>query len=530
VQEENEVLSITRGASDTLLTMYRWLRFAFLFSVLSLAGAGSIWLLSRRFTSSLRHTFARKLQLALLAVAAIPLLLIWIAGRDFVLDMTQRDMEQQVTDNLEVLRSNILTQLPDTTVFESIQPLLTDQLCQEIRLRTGKDVNVFDGIVMTGTSKPELYHTGLLNNRLNPAAWEAIVQWGRDLHVATEQIGEFSYYVGYRALRDGDGRLAAIISTPTLFERNRAEEVYIRASAAVFLWITLLGIIVLLVSTALSQQISRPLSEFISATRDITDGNLDRKVRVQGSAEFVDLMTAFNTMTERLRQSQAELAAAERELAWKEMARQVAHEIRNPLTPMKLSAQHLQRAWRDRAANLGTIIDKVTHTLIDQIDSLSRISDEFARFGRMPRRTMGKVEIERLLSEAVALFHVHENIRFELDIAADLPMLEGDREELARALTNLLRNSVQAITDTGLIAIHARADDFAVHIRIEDNGIGIPPELLPRIFEPNFSTKTEGMGLGLAIVKKIIDDARGTIRIESEQGKGSTVFIQLPLG
>jgi two-component system, NtrC family, nitrogen regulation sensor histidine kinase NtrY len=526
--DEDAVLAISRGSPDTLLTLYRWLRMAFIFAVMSIASVILLLLAQGRFAGRTRSTFARKLQLSLLAVAAIPLLLIWIAGRDFVLDTTTRDIEQQVTENLEILRSNVLHHLPDSIDASGVPELLTDQLCQEIRLRTGKDVNVFDRATLVGTSKPELYHTGLLNNRLNPEAWDAIVLRNKDLHLTREQIGEFPYYVGYRALRNAKGELSAIISTPTLFERNRAEEVYVRASAAVLLWITLLGVIVLLVSVAMSRQISRPLDEFLHATRDITAGNLARKVRVSGSAEFVDLMTAFNTMTERLRQSKEELAAAERELAWKEMARQVAHEIRNPLTPMKLSAQHLQRAWRDKAAHIGDIIEKVTRTLIDQIDSLSRISDEFSRFGRMPRRTMGEVDIAHLLEEAVALFRTHEDIRFELRIAPALPIVLGDREELARAITNLLRNAVQAITSTGVISVRANTTDKVVRIVIEDDGIGIPPELLQRIFEPNFSTKTEGMGLGLAIVKKIIADTGGSIHIESEPGHGTRVFVELP--
>ncbi|MCZ7558201.1 MAG: ATP-binding protein [Bacteroidia bacterium] len=526
--DEDAVLSISRGSPDILLSLYRWLRIGFFFAILSFGAVTLLMLTARRSVPHTRGTFARKLQLSLLAVAAIPLLLIWIAGRGFVLDTTTRDMEQQVTENLEILRSNILQHLPDSIKRDNVPDLLTDQLCQDIRLRTGKDINVFRGATLVGTSKPELYHTGLLNNRLNPEAWEALVIGNRDLHLTREQIGEFPYNVGYRALRDSRGALSAIISTPTLFERNRAEEVYVRASAAVLLWITLMGVIVLLVSTAMSRQISRPLDEFLHATRDITAGNLARKVRVSGSAEFVDLMTAFNTMTDRLRQSKEELAAAERELAWKEMARQVAHEIRNPLTPMKLSAQHLQRAWRDKAPQIGSIIEKVTRTLIDQIDSLSRISDEFSRFGRMPRRTMGEVDISRLLEEAVGLFRTHENIHFDLNIAPALPIVLGDREELARAVTNLLRNAVQAIASEGEIRIHVSIADDLVRIVIEDDGCGIPPDLLPRIFEPNFSTKTEGMGLGLAIVKKILDDTGGSIHIQSEPGHGTRVVVDLP--
>lgn len=525
--DPGEVLAISRGGSELVLAAYRWLRIALIFAMWSTALLILIAVLAGRFRARPRLTFARKLQFALLAVAAIPLLLIWVAGRDFIMDTTRNDMMQQVTDNLDVLRSNLATMLPESAYTDPAASI-TDALCQDARLRSGKDVNVYAGADLIATSKPELYRTGLLNSRLNPEAWDEIVLRGRDLHVATEQIGEFSYYVGYRALRGADGLVKAMISTPTLFERNRAEEVYIRASAAVFLWITLMAVIVLLLSEVLARQISRPLHEFLRATQDITAGNLDRTVRVHGTAEIVDLMTAFNTMTRRLRESKQELAAAERELAWKEMARQVAHEIRNPLTPMKLSAQHLQRAWRDGAANIGEIIEKVTRTLIDQIDSLSRISDEFSRFGRMPRRMMTDVDVADALRETVELFRTHEHIRFDVRIDEPLPLVRGDREEFARAMTNVLRNAVQAMHTEGGIDVSARREGAVLRITITDTGIGIPASLLPRIFEPNFSTKTEGMGLGLAIVRKIITDMDGSISIDSVEGRGTEVTILLP--
>ena len=524
----DDVLAITQGKPVALLTAYRALRIAVLFFFFS----AMIWILaalfSGRFTHWARLTFARRLQLALLGVAAIPLLLIWITGRDFALETTLNEIERQVTEDLDVLRSNMLEQLPDSIAVENLTTYVDDQRCQEIRLRSGRDINIYRGTELTATSKPELYHVGLLNNRLHPVAWLNIVQRGRDAWFTTERIGDFSYQVGYRALRTPNGDLAAVISTPTLFQREQIDQGYTRASATIFLWILLIAVLVLFASAALARQISRPLSELLRATRDITAGNLDRRVQVSGSAEIVDLMDAFNTMTARLRRSQEELAAAERELAWKEMAKQVAHEIRNPLTPMKLAVQHLQRAWHDGASQIGDIVEKVTHTLIDQIESLSRISDEFSRFARMPRRSTAQVDAGATLREAVALFGSHEEVQFSLQIEDGLPSVMADREELARAFTNLLRNALQATHEPGTIAISASSNAEGIRILISDTGTGIPPELLSRIFEPNFSTKTEGMGLGLAIVKKIIDDAGGTIRIESTPGEGTTVIITLP--
>ncbi|MBR9977813.1 MAG: HAMP domain-containing protein [Bacteroidetes bacterium] len=527
-EREEEVLAITRGKSNPLLTAYRSLRIA----VLYLAFSAVLWLFFTLLTQRTRHrthlTFARKLQLALLGVAAIPLLLIWTTGRGFFLDNTRIEIERQLRDDLDIVRTNILARKPDSIAFRDITAFIDDQLCQELLLRTGKDVNVYRGTELIATSKPELYHVGLLNSRLNAEVWINIVRRGRDASFASERIGDYSYQVGYRAIRDADGSLAAVISTPTLFQRDRIDQGYTRASAAIFLWIAGISLLVLFASVALARQISRPLNELLHATRDITRGDLDRRVHITGSAEIVDLMHAFNTMTARLRKSQEELAAAERELAWKEMAKQVAHEIRNPLTPMKLAVQHLQRAWQDRAQHIGDIFEKVTHTLIDQIDSLSRISDEFSRFARMPKRNTARVDLEDILRETVGLFGNHPSIRFDVVFENPLPPVLADAEELARAFTNLLRNAVQAMHDSGTVGVRGWSDGHSIHITIRDSGSGIPPELQKRIFEPNFSTKTEGMGMGLSIVKKIIDDMEGDIRIESNPGEGTLVSITLP--
>jgi nitrogen fixation/metabolism regulation signal transduction histidine kinase len=266
----------------------------------------------------------------------------------------------------------------------------------------------------------------------------------------------------------------------------------------------------------------------LQATRDIAAGDLGRQVHAEGPAEFTELMASFNLMTLRLRRSTEELATAQRDLAWKEMARQVAHEIRNPLTPMKLAAQHLQRAWRDGAENIGGIIERLTATIIDQVDTLSRISDEFARFARMPRRTVEAVDIAVVLEESVRLFRHHEHATITLRVEAALPSVDADREELGRAVTNILRNAVQALRERGTIHIEAAATSGTVAVRITDDGVGIPEELLGRIFEPNFSTRTEGMGLGLAIVRTIVRDTGGDVTIESAPGKGTVVTLLLP--
>jgi nitrogen fixation/metabolism regulation signal transduction histidine kinase len=269
--------------------------------------------------------------------------------------------------------------------------------------------------------------------------------------------------------------------------------------------------------------------ELIRATQRVAQGKLTTLVHVTREDEIGDLMKAFNTMTHELERSREIVAQTERELAWKEMARQVAHEIKNPLTPMKLSVQHLEHAHEAKDPNFNPIFRRVIRTLREQIDVLTRIATEFAHFGAMPRRRWGAVDIRKVADSAVALFDAERSrIRFIIDVPKDLPRVHSDEEELRRAFVNLLRNAAQAIEGWGVIVIHARTDQGMVNIRVRDTGYGMSEETLKRVFDPNFSTKTSGMGLGLAIVKKTITDMSGTIRVESTPGHGTTFFIDLP--
>jgi nitrogen fixation/metabolism regulation signal transduction histidine kinase len=252
-------------------------------------------------------------------------------------------------------------------------------------------------------------------------------------------------------------------------------------------------------------------------------------VETRGSREIEELGDAFNSMTRKLQASQQNLAAAERELAWKEMAKQVAHEIRNPLTPMRLAAQHLRHAYHTGGDNLGELVMKITDTILEQVEKLTRISLEFSRFARMPKRTIESVELNSIIEETVRLFRHTGEISIHLEHDEPEYYLNADREELSSVFTNVLRNAVQAIEGEGNIYIRViEADGITVTVR--DTGCGIAEEVLPRIFEPSFSTKTEGMGLGLAIIKKILDDMNASIEIESRLNEGTTVRIVFPAG
>ncbi len=234
-------------------------------------------------------------------------------------------------------------------------------------------------------------------------------------------------------------------------------------------------------------------------------------------------------MTTELKASRENLARVEREVAWKEMAKQVAHEIKNPLTPIKLSIQHLLQAYRDRAHDFERILQGVSTTVIEQIEVLTRIASEFADFARMPERKFERVDVRLLLQETVTLFRELQGIEFRSKFSDTPAILIADRDELRRVFINIIRNSVQAMDKGGTITIETSVADQICTIIVSDTGSGIPPELQARVFRPNFSTKTEGMGLGLAIAQKVIEDLNGTIALRSEVGKGTSVEMKIPL-
>ncbi len=293
--------------------------------------------------------------------------------------------------------------------------------------------------------------------------------------------------------------------------------------------ITILALLALLLSSYLASRIVRPLLILKEATQAVALGSLAISLPRKRNDEIGDVVDAFNAMTQELSVSRERVGQVEREGAWKEMARQVAHEIKNPLTPMKLSVQHVQHAFEHQDTNFPNIFRRVLRTLTEQIDVLTRIATEFARFGEMPRRRYAFVSVRNVVDSAVSLFEAERaRIRFAIDIPKKISNIYADDEEFRRALVNLVKNAVQAIDGWGVILITANERNGLVHLRISDSGSGMKTDTLNKAFDPNFSTKTSGMGLGLAIVKKTIVDMSGTITVESEVGKGTTFHIELP--
>jgi two-component system nitrogen regulation sensor histidine kinase NtrY len=346
----------------------------------------------------------------------------------------------------------------------------------------------------------------------------------------SEHVGLYQYEVGYRPVLDAAGGVIGIVGVPTLYRQDEVERELTERNAVLLGVYAVVFLAIVLGTMVLANRIAAPVQKLTALTRDVARGDLEISSRLpKAEGEIGELVQAFDAMVRDLQHSRDDLIRAERELAWREMARQIAHEIKNPLTPMKLSIQHLRQTYRDHAPDFGSILETVTRTVIEQIDTLSRIASEFSHFARMPQRRIAPCDIEGIVHEAVQLFRQDSRVTFYIAADPDLPMIQADRDELRRAFINIIRNSVQATPGTGRIDVSIRRAKASVRVEFRDYGVGIPEAVRPKLFQPNFSTKTDGMGLGLAIVKKTMDDLGASIEIVSAVNEGTAVILDIPV-
>ncbi|MCL8008032.1 sensor histidine kinase [Gelidibacter japonicus] len=287
-------------------------------------------------------------------------------------------------------------------------------------------------------------------------------------------------------------------------------------------------ILAILLAYFLSKYITKSLktiSDKMNATRL---GKQNQRIEIESSSEEIaTLVNSYNSMIDQLQESAVKLATSEREQAWREMAKQVAHEIKNPLTPMRLSVQSFQRKFDPEDPEIHQKVEEYSKTLIQQIDTMSSIASAFSNFAKMPAQQNETLNVVQIVKLALDIFS-EDYIVFVADEKEIISQL--DRTQLIRVITNLVKNATQAVADEKdpKIVVSVMSEDDVVRISVSDNGKGISEENIARIFQPKFTTKSSGMGLGLAMVKNIVETYKGTITFTSQNGKGTTFTVTFP--
>jgi len=396
------------------------------------------------------------------------------------------------------------------------------------------DINIYDlnGNLVT-SSEEDIFRGGLVSNKMGAYAYLYLNSLGYERCDQDESIGNLEYTAAYQPLKDMEGKTLAYMGIPYYAQHRE-----LRSEVTDFMS-TLLNVYVflLLIAGGLAIVIAN------SITKKLTQlGDSLQRLRLGGNEPIVwrrkdeigDLVDAYNRAVKKIEESSLLLAQSERDGAWREMAKQVAHEIKNPLTPMKLSIQYLLHAYQSNPdpESIGPLIKRVSGTLVEQIESLAQIATEFSNFAKMPQAQNIQFSLNDL---AASVHHLFRNERPDMDITIELPKADfevyADRNHVTRVINNLLKNAIQAIPDDrkGLIKMVLYQEGKNAILKVEDNGAGIPLDIQEKVFSPNFSTKTSGTGLGLAICKSIIEGFKGDIYFETSIGKGTTFVVELPL-
>ena len=395
----------------------------------------------------------------------------------------------------------------------------------ELASHSGAEVLYFLQGELVAASSPEARELGIYGAWMSPVVFQLLQSGEEDAAVSQRRILGDDVLTAYRTL-PASGVLAVPLSLEAGDTRVRQREL-----AHLILFAALIGgLLSLALSVVVGRALTGPIGRLQRAAASVGAGNLRVKLPDDTGDEFGQLYASFNRMVRRLRRARTQEVRSARVLAWGEMARQVAHEIKNPLTPIKLAVQHLKRAYGDKREDFGEVLDRNVDQVLLEIDRLADIARAFSRYGA-PAASSGPIEavrVDQVVHEAITLYRAGDvEIDYREDVEADLPRAFGRAPELKEVLINLLENARDAVDGDGVITVAAKVVENGVEICVRDNGPGIPVDLLSRVFDPHFSTRSAGTGLGLAIVRRMVESWGGEVSAESGEGRGTTIRIVL---
>ncbi len=486
----------------------------------------------------IRLTLRKRVHFSMLAVVMISFIVIGSVTILFFTNQYQSSNKDKFQSSMQAAKQSVQDYLKNENAYDDYNMFDTVSKSSKFKdyvttiAKSQKiDINIFDEDgELLAASQDEIYNKGLISRRMRPDAFYGLNILGRSIVIQDERVGGLSYLSAYEPLRDEHGVTLGYINVPFF---SSEKDLNYQISNIVVTLINLYAFIFLL-SSLIAILITRWItSTFNMIIQQFGRINLLRNERISWpyDDEIGLLVSEYNKMVNKVEENAALLAQSERESAWREMARQVAHEIKNPLTPMKLNIQYLQQAMKNNNPDIKELTNKVSESIIEQIDNLSYIASEFSNFAKMPEARPEELELYELLNKALELYLDDTHIKVAIYQTSEKLYVLSDRSQLLRVFTNLLENAKQAIPNdrTGNIVVSLKTEDRDAIISFTDNGVGISEEVATKIFQPYFTTKSSGTGLGLAMTKKIIEFWKGGIWFESKEGEGTTFYIRLPL-
>ena len=499
-----------------------YLGLAFLFLVLVPAFLG------RKKLASYLWSFSSRVNAAFITITVISLLLFtFFSHRFFTRTFSQRFLEEaEVHANFarNIMQDFVTLQQEEKATL--IAP--TDDLVLWISSAIATDVNLYGEGRLISSSRREFFDWGFLPDLIDGEAYYRIRYENEPFYVQRPRIGGYSYQsltIPYTI-----PRAQYLISLPFPFEEQEiagATEELVEFLVFVSAFLILF---VLFFARGIGRMIISPVKKLLAGTREVGLGNLEIVVEHRSHDEMKSLVDGFNAMIKDLKRHQQEIADLSKKVAWAELAQKVAHEIKNPLTPIQLSAEHILRVYGDKSADFEKALRESASYIISEVDNLRRIAQEFLELSRVTSLTKEAFDLREAIGEVVSPYRkvISGRIRFREVFEGEEFPIEADKSKIKIAFRNIFINAIEAIRGRGEIEIRLRAEKENLVLVIRDSGIGMAKDLVEKVFDPYFSTKDAGTGLGLPIAKKIVEDHGGTIRVESEVEKGTVITINLP--
>ncbi|MBI1343289.1 MAG: HAMP domain-containing protein [Terrimonas sp.] len=540
--EKVVVIVKKRDSFIEAITLFSYIFCAFLFMV-SLLRLISLVIIAGYKRKNLKSIFQLNIRSQVhsivILISLISFIVIGFATIRFFINRFERNNSDKLSRTMGIMLREMQKRLADHMTFDdqlSINDSLSNgdiqKLVEEVAEIHNVDVNVYDlrGNLAV-SSQPLVYNEGFLSKKMEPVAYYHLNRLKQIPYVQREKMGGLSYSSIYAPVRSEEGRVESYLNIPYfLSQRELNQEIsnflvtIINLNAFIFL---IAGAIALVITN----RITRSFLLISERMQEINLGKTNEEIDWKRDDEIGGLVKEYNKMVKKLEESAQALAKSEREGAWREMARQVAHEIKNPLTPMKLSIQYLQKSIDNNATNVKELSSSVAKTLVEQIDHLSKIAADFSQFANIGNLNIEYFDLHEVIGSLADLYSTNKDVDIVWKKAEGKMLVKADRTQMNRLFTNLFQNAIEASKMNGVARISiAESMQLGMGtVSITDNGEGIPEEMQSRIFMPNFTTKSSGTGLGLAMCKSIIEQVNGSIWFETAPGKGSTFHVEIPL-
>ena len=502
---------------------------------------------SRRVTTAralfreVRASFYRKLFLAFVAVAVVPVVALALVTRAYVAGQIRAAIESEAVRTASSAR-RVVEDLAAPRAEEQGYGV-DDNLMVWVSRLVGEDINVFAGSRLVASSERNLFASGLLPTRTPADVYRDLTLRMQASTVTREQIGSLEYMVVGTPMAPAG--LHAMLTVPLTLRQQEVDSEIDTLDRRVMLAVLVFVLAGAGMGYSMAERIADPVNRLTRATRRIASGDLDARIAVTSADELRRLVDDFNSMADELQRQCVQLERTNRLEAWAEMARQVAHEIKNPLTPIQLTAEHLRRVHADRGEPMGPMLAECVDTILQQVRLLRQIASEFSSFASSPTARPTAVNVDDLLSEVIDPYRAGtgDRMRFHVDVSPSLPPMFVDRTLTARAITNVVENALHAMPGEGVLRVTAGhepgpgspgvpgpGDSGVIRITVSDTGGGMDEEAMARAFEPHFSTKASGTGLGLPIARRNVELSGGTIAIARDHDHGTRVDLTLPVG